>query len=132
MSSLYLYSAPGPEVLTKRKPNRKSPRNLPWAWREEAHDRPRTIPRNDSRMFFFLIGTLLFQESLAQVRAVDGGMAGAAVGGLGGEGAGPGGRCGMAAEAQVCGALMGQHEPVVRAVNLVPGGAALDAGGLGF
>src|SRR4030042_5117517 len=91
-----------------------------------------TIPRNDNRMFFVLIRTLLFQESLAQVRAVDGGMAGDTVGVLGGEIAVPGGRCGMAAEAQVRGALRGQHVPVIGAVDFVTGGAALDPGGLMF
>jgi len=38
----------------------------------------------------------------------------------------------MAAEAQVRSALVGQHMPVVRAVDLVAGRAAFDAGGLMF
>jgi len=38
----------------------------------------------------------------------------------------------VAAEAQVRGALMGQHVPVIGAVDFVTGGAALDPGGLMF
>ena len=38
----------------------------------------------------------------------------------------------MAAETQVRGTLMGQHVPVVGAVDLVAGGASLDAGGFVF
>jgi hypothetical protein len=83
-------------------------------------------------MVFFFIAVLLFQESSVQVRAVDGGMAGHAVGVLGGKIAVPRGSGAVATETQVGGALVGQHVPVMGAMDFVAGGAALDLGGLVF
>jgi hypothetical protein len=59
-------------------------------------------------------------------------MAGHTIAVLGSEKLVKGGCRGMAAEAQVGRALMGEHVPVVGAVDLVAGGAAFDAGGLVF